>query len=175
MLHDGLKTLPRRLQVLTRQCSHIMVTQVRALESAVKADTTLLTPAVRSVFADFPDRANWVPSRRHVGRYVAHVPGQVYSVNLLSGCVLCNGITPGHLPQKFVQHAVFCRVFGHATFEVAQLRGEQQGMFRTVQSHGGCVYTFHIKGNELVVAECPDGPGSPVPMSWSYQVRMARV
>ena len=69
--------------------------------------------------------------------------------------MLCNGLAPGHLPHAIVHHAEYRRVFGGVTFEAVQLKGEQRGMFRTVRSHGGYIYTLHLREQSLFVWECP--------------------
>lgn len=153
--NDSSDALQGRLAVLTKQCGLVMSHQMQALDAAVTDDGTLLSSAVRSVFADLPQHVAWQHSPGHLGCYVAHAQGQAYSINLLTGCVLCNGLAPGHLPAPIVEHPVYGRVFGSTTFEVAQLKGTQQGMFRTVQQHGGHIYTFMLRDGELYVTECP--------------------
>eukprot|EP00892_Ulva_mutabilis_P000031 jgi/Ulvmu1/10028/UM059_0077.1 len=153
--HDSSNALQGRLTVLTKQCAHVMTHQVHSLNSAVVEDHSLLDRAVRSVFADLPQHVVWQKSEGHLGCYVAHAHGQVYSINMLTGCVLCNGLAPGHLPAPIVEHADYQRIFGNAKFEVTQLKGEQQGKFRTVQQHGGHIYTFMLRDSSLLVQECP--------------------
>lgn len=152
---DSSDTMMRRLSIVTDQCSHVMACQLHALRAALKADSSSLDTAVRSVFADLPQRVSWQEINGHPGCYTTHAAGQAYAINVVNGCVLCNGMAPGHLPRAVVDHPEYRRLFGDATFEAAQLQGEQQGMFRTVQSHGGYMYTFQLRREHLYVAECP--------------------
>lgn len=158
MYIDCSNAMVSRLSILTDQCSQVLASEFRALHAAVQADASLLECAVRSVFADLPQGVSWQVIEKHPGCYIAHSDSQVYAINVINGCVLCNGLAPGHLPPAIVQHAEYFRLFGNATFEVAQLQGKQLGMFRTVQSHGGFMYTFHLQGGQLYVAECPVDP-----------------
>ena len=153
---DGSNDMQGRLAALTAQCQAISATLIHAMNAAARADPGgVLNPAVRRVFGDLPDDVPWQPIQGHLGCYMADVRGQIYSVNLLSGCVLCNGAAPGHLPAPLLQHAEYKRLFGDATFEVRALKGEQQGKFSTVQSVGGFLYTLRLHSGELHVEECP--------------------
>lgn len=152
--NGGTDQLRGRLATITDQCNHVMAYQVHPLNATIMEDHSLLNDAVRSVFAALPQRVAW-EATGDFGCYQAEAEGQVYSINILTGLVLCNGLAPGRLPPAIVAHALYIRLFGSVMFEVEQMQGEQEGIFRTAQSHGGFTYTFHLQGKRLFVDECP--------------------
>lgn len=160
---DGSNKLQARLSTLTDQASQVLSSLIHALDMAAQLHAPeVLTPAVKTVFSSLPFDVQWQASD-YVGCYTAMAQGQVYSINLLTGCVLCNGMAPGHLPHDIVQHPAYVEVFGEDVLEVEHLVGEQQGMCRTLQSYGGHKYTFHLQGEDLHVAEFPVEPKSGEP------------
>lgn len=132
-----------------------MAALIRPLDAAVALHPDVLTDAVRSVYADLPADVPWRRIPEHLGCYKAEVAGQVYSVSVLSGAALCNGMRPGHLPRTILRSKLYKRVFRERTFEVSHLQVGQQDVFRTTQSHSGCLYTFQQVGREVIVKECP--------------------
>eukprot|EP00892_Ulva_mutabilis_P000058 jgi/Ulvmu1/10052/UM059_0102.1 len=152
---NGPEHLKGRLALVADQCDLVMAQQSHRLNSAIAADPALLSSAVRSVFADLPQGTAWHAIAGHPGCHTAEAQGQVYSINVVTGCVLCNGVAPGHLPAVIVQHAAYKQLFQSLTFEVSQLQQQQQTMFRTRWSHAGYIFAFQLKGEDLHVAECP--------------------
>lgn len=152
---NGTDALHHNLGVLTDQCSAVMASNIHALDAAIQRNTGILDSAVRAVFADMPRHCVWRARQGYLGCYVSLVEDQVYSINICTGIVLCNGDAPGHLPATILQHSTYQQLFGNASFEVARQVGERQGTFQTVQSHAGCFYTFVTQGRDLVVTECP--------------------
>lgn len=157
-ISSGKGMLAAALHVLTDQCSWVMARQVEALDAAAGRDSGVLDSAVRSVFGGLHGPLTWQRSSSSLGCYLTVRQGQVYSINLLTGAVLCNGLAPGHLPATILLHDTYQRLFGSASFEVCQLAGAQHGAHRTAQPHGGRFYTFRIQGKELCVSECPTDP-----------------
>lgn len=153
--NDGSAELCGRLTAVTSQCDEVMAHQIHRLNAAVQADPGLLSSAARSVFADLPQNTAWHAIDGQPACHMAQAQGQAYSINVVSGCVLCNGVAPGRLPATIVQHATYRQLFGDTTFEVSQLQQQQSGVFRTRWSHAGFFYTFQLQGTRLYVAECP--------------------
>ena len=89
----------------------------------VAHDPSVLTAAVKRVLPTLtPDTLNWegveiggVPS---AGCFHAVWDGHVFSVNLLSGTVLYDGIPPSRLPKTIVSDEAYKRSFGTRNFEV---------------------------------------------------------
>lgn len=153
--NDGSGELHVHVRVLAAQCQHTMAALIRAVDAAAAQHGSVLCDAVRSVYADLPPEARWRPVGERLGCYTAEAGGQVYSVNVLSGAALCNGMRPGHLPRAMLRSKLYRRVFHERTFEVSHLQMGQHDVFRTTQSHGGCIYSFEQRGKQLIVTECP--------------------
>eukprot|EP00892_Ulva_mutabilis_P010317 jgi/Ulvmu1/7658/UM038_0087.1 len=153
--NDGKGELHSHLRMLSAQAQHAMAALLRPLDAAAVQHGDLLSEAVRSVFTDLPAGVQWRRVSPGPGCYLAAAGGQVYSVNLLSGAALCNGMRPGHLPRPILRHSLYRRVFQERTFEVSHRQVGHQDVFRTTQSHNGCVYTFQQRGRDVVVTECP--------------------
>lgn len=68
--------------------------------------------------------------------------GDLYSINVLDGTVLCNGRHPGRLPREATEHPLFVRTFGAGVnFEVSITR---EGVMQTLQPVAGRHYDFFL-------------------------------
>lgn len=151
--NDGTGELHTHLRVVGEQCQHAMAALIRPLDAAAGQHPDMLTRAVCGVFADLPQAVQWRPVAERLGCYVAEAGGQVYSISLMSGAALCNGMRPGHLPRPILRDGLYRRVFKDRTFQVSHLQIGRQDVFRTTQAHGGRAYSFQQVAGALVVKE----------------------
>jgi len=79
----------------------------------------------------------------------------LFSVNLLTGVVLLDGLPPSRLPASILEMPLYKRVFADSNFEVTR---DGCGVLTTLRRVGGCEYTFYVDAEgELEVRE--SGPG----------------
>lgn len=81
-----------------------------------------------------------------------------YSINLMQGIVLLNGLPPSRLPQRILKHPLYIRSFGERTFEVCTMTAAtdcSSGKLKTTSTVKGSFYTFELlfESEQLVVHE----------------------
>ncbi|KAL3776347.1 hypothetical protein ACHAW5_003521 [Stephanodiscus triporus] len=89
---------------------------------ALKAPA-MMTSALRSVIPRCPTVLAWhpwTPDNNSCTQCFEAVgdDGCFYSINLISGEVLTNGLPPSRLPQSIMAHPLYTRTFGDSNFEV---------------------------------------------------------
>jgi hypothetical protein len=129
-------------------------------------DFAPLTIAVRTIISGAPVKLNWQPM--HLAEAVsrtacfeavdeAQSPRCHYSVNLVSGIVLFNGLPPSRLPHSIVAHPLYQLHFGDRTFEVCTVTAATAHSSGTLQTTGnveGRSYTFELQhSGQLVIFE----------------------
>jgi hypothetical protein len=151
--------LQKRMQVLKLQAEHVMAGIICNLSKHVGKTPQILTDALRCVFTEAPSRIEWSPCSERLGCWVSDQSSQycgnddVYTINLLTGISLCNGLAPSRLPESIVGHQVYQTVFPNVEFDVtATLRGDEV-TYRTVDAVDGSFYSWCLKGSELIVTE----------------------
>ena len=84
--------------------------------------------------------------------YTATCPkGHRYSINLLTGVVLVDGLPSRQLPESIQQHRLFRGTFGNINLELHQL---QDGTLRTAKPYSGRLYEFREGlGDTLQITE----------------------
>ncbi|KAJ1474778.1 hypothetical protein T484DRAFT_1910816 [Baffinella frigidus] len=139
------------LTVVTRG---IMAARMPEVLLLVKRGTSVLTAAVRRVLvSQTPAALPWIGleagAEPSAGCFHAVVAAHVFSVNLLSGTVLYDGLPPSRLPRSIFEDAAYTRSFGARNFEVVL----ENGVFYTVRRVFGCKYQFFTAGGRLVIRE----------------------
>ena len=121
----------------------------------VGSKPSILTAAIRLVLvAQTPPTLVWegitFGGESSAGCFHAVVDAHVFSVNLLSGAVLYDGLPPSRLPLPVVSDAVYKRSFGNRNFEVVL----EDGVLHTVRRVFGCKYQFFFSPDgKLVIRE----------------------
>jgi hypothetical protein len=94
------------------------------LQVATQAPT-MMTSVLRSVIPRCPAVLDWLPWKSENNSctqcFEARCDdGCFYSINVISGEVLINGLPPSRLPQSVVAHPLYMRTFGDSNFEVVE-------------------------------------------------------
>jgi transposase-like protein len=122
----------------------------------------VLTAAAASVTTRAPVQLHWHQlqsasgeSRLMTGSYEATgiVQGtqHLYSINVLDGTVLLDGLPLGRLPSNILRHPLYQRSFGSSNFEVQRTAA---GVMQTVQPIDGKLYDFYLTScGQLLVEE----------------------
>ncbi|WIA08443.1 hypothetical protein OEZ85_007880 [Tetradesmus obliquus] len=107
----------------------------------------LLTAAVSGVLQRAPSDLQWhqVTGSSSSSSSMASFQAvsrdrHLYSVNILDGTVLLDGVPPGRLPSDVLQHPLYRRTFGSCNFEVSVT---QAGVWQTLRPINGRLYDFH--------------------------------
>ena len=147
--------LDEQVKSLTAMTNGIMTRQMPKFLSMLDRNSQLLTNALRLVLEATPERLSW--QRVKVGDdttccYEA-VDGHqnLFSINLLTGIVLYNGLPPRRLPSDIVSKQLYQRTFADRNFEVVM---DATGVFTTTRQISGRIYTFFVNAeNALIVRE----------------------
>jgi hypothetical protein len=113
----------------------------------------MITSALQSVIPRCPAVLDWHPWKPDNSSCtqcfeVSGNDGCFYSINLISGEVLINGLLPSCLPQSILAHPLYERTFGDSNFEVVG-KGD---FFETRYPFFGRFYRFS-KGASLTIYE----------------------
>ena len=145
---------PAGFAALRRRCEVVMALRVRAV--VVALDTKLLSDAVRSVLGrGVPAGMKWAEVCAADGCFEAVSEDRhLYSVNVLTGAVLLDGLPPRSLPQDVLAHPLYLRTFGARDFEIV---ADSTGALRTIRKLGGCFYEFVKRQGGLRILEISVG------------------
>jgi hypothetical protein len=165
------------LPALRVQCRQVMARRLPAVLSALQekpaAGNALLTTAVSGVLQRAPPKLHWqqVPgsnsSSSTASFQATGSDGHLYSINILDGTVLLDGVPPGRLPSDVLQNPLYCRTFGSCNFEVVMT---QAGVRQTLRPINGRFYDFYwsspsaaaaasSSGRQLVIEEVEQATG----------------
>jgi hypothetical protein len=151
------------MAVLKQQAEHVMAGIICHLSDHVRRSPQIITSALQCVFTEAASDLKWSPCSDCLGCWVAEQSSKqngninLYTINLLTGIALCNGLAPSHLPESIVGHEVYRKVFPNVEFDVtATLLGDEV-TYRTVDSINGYFYSWCLKGTELIVTETCSG------------------
>jgi hypothetical protein len=114
----------------------------------------ILTEAVRVVLERAPADMQWdlVESANgdvKKGAFEATCAnGHLYSINILDGTVLLDGLPPGQLPREVLEHPLYQRAFEGWNFEVSRA---SDGTMSTIKAHQGHFYHFVLAGEDALV------------------------
>ena len=114
---------------------------------------TMMTSALRSVLPRCPTVLDWRPWKPENNSCTQCFEargddGCFYSINLISGEVLIDGLPPSRLPQSILTHPLYARTFGDSNFEVVG-KGD---FLETRYPIFGRFYRFS-KGSSLTIYE----------------------
>lgn len=70
--------------------------------------------------------------------------GSLYSINILDGTVLLDGLPPSCLPNEVLEHPLYKRTFGSVNFEVVRMAS---GTLQTIKPVGGRYYDFCLSSS----------------------------
>jgi hypothetical protein len=160
-LSAGLSQLRVRCQAaVARQLPRVM----QVLDQPAARDR-VLTAAAASVVTRAQGQLQWqhLPpasgqSGLMTGSYEATgiVAGtqHLYSINVLDGTVLLDGLPLGRLPRDILRHPLYQRSFGSSNFEVQRTAA---GVMQTLQPIGGKLYDFYLTSSGQLLVEEVDG------------------
>jgi hypothetical protein len=147
------------------------------LQVATQAPT-MMTSVLRSVIPRCPAVLDWLPWKSENNSctqcFEARCDdGWFYSINVISGEVLINGLPPSRLPQSVVAHPLYMRTFGDINFEVV----EKGDFLETRYPIFGRFYRFS-KGSSLTIYEFREDEsemlelldGTPDGVSWAMDL-----
>ena len=110
----------------------------------------LLTDATAKVLERTPSGLAWERLVDTASFEAVGSDGHLYSINLLDGTVLLDGVPPGRLPLQILKHPLYSRTFGDRNFEVARTAA---GVLETLKPIKGRFYNFLLFEGQLVVTE----------------------
>ena len=126
------------------------VTARHAMALRELATHKLLTDAAASVLERTPATLEWVRLVDTCSFEAVGSDGHLYSINLLDGTVLLDGLPPGRLPKGVLNHPLYLRSFGDRNFEVSRTAA---GVLETLKPVKGRHYNFLLSQGKLVVTE----------------------
>ena len=139
----------------------VVARRLPELLAQVDRDTHVLTEAVRCVLqTQTPPRLDWTrvvqAGALQTCCYEAVYGAKLlFSVNLLTGVALLDGLPPSRLPASILEMPLYKRVFADTNFEVTR---DGCGVLTTLRRVGGCKYTFYVDAaGELEVRESRPG------------------
>ena len=140
-----------RLSALHHRCHNVMARHGPSLAwLASLHQHEVLREAVASVLERTPGVLQW-GILGATGSFESVGPdGHLYSINLLDGSVLLDGVPPGRLPKGILSHPLYRRSFGDRNFEVAVTAS---GVLETLKPVKGRLYNFLLSDGKLVVTE----------------------
>jgi hypothetical protein len=137
------------LPALRVQCRQVMARRLPAvlavLQQPPAGSAASLTAAVSGVLQRAPPDLQWQQvlgsgSSGMASFQAVSSDHHLYSVNILDGTVLLDGVPPGRLPSDVLQHPLYCRTFGTCSFEVSVTRA---GVWQTLRPINGRLYDFY--------------------------------
>ena len=149
--------LDGQVRMLTVVTQSIVVRRLPELLVKLDEDSRPLTAALKLVLEATPNHLPW--TRVNVGRdttacYEAVDGPNLFSVNVLTGTVLFNGLPPRRLPATILQMPLYVRTFSDRNFEVVM---NASGVLQTTRAINHRVYSFFVNAaGALVVRERED-------------------
>ena len=149
------ETAVRELTVITQD---ILIARLGEMLALVEQDASMLTASAKLILEQTPDSLEWEriwystePSSNVETSCFESVSsdGDLYTINLLKGTVLFNGLPPSRLPISILKHPLFRRCFANRNFEVVK-RGAKLETSRLVR---GCLYTFVLTSSQQLIIE----------------------
>jgi hypothetical protein len=138
--------------------SSVMASRIEGINKAIQSDPGHLTSCI-GLAVDVPRNLNWeaVLDASSCFDATSVSSSQLYSVNLLNGVLLINGVPPGFLPLSITQDPLYLRTFGSQNFEIVVLGSQHYATARSVK--GGRFYEFLCDSSlQLHIIECSSRP-----------------
>jgi hypothetical protein len=131
---------------LSVACERIMSDRIVDILSGV--DDSALTRIVSEVLGCTPTRLHWEPHRPTEERTACkgawgRKDGQdlLFSINIMTGAVLLNGLPPSRLSHDILCHPLFKRTFEDRDFEICS----DGSTLTTTRKVSGCFYSFEMR------------------------------
>ena len=122
----------------------------------------MLTAAVQVIDENTPGNLQWQPIQDSALPHATQCfdavsqSGTLYSINVLTGVVLFDGLPPGRLPASIIEDPLYDRSFCGRNFEVYFAGGQ----FTSNKQEGGYHYQFfRDASNILIIREVHEGEG----------------
>lgn len=141
---------------LTTSTRAIMARRIPEVLQIVDNKPQILTSALQLVFEAAPHCIHWKRIARNgqqLGSYKSISNDRYpFSVNLLTGVIMFDGIPLRRLPESITALPLYQRTFSRRNFEVVQ---KKSGAFQTVQCVRNCFYEFQYDSStgRLIVRE----------------------
>jgi hypothetical protein len=149
------------LPALRVQCRQVMARRLPAVLAVLQEQPALLTAAVSGVLQRAPPKLQWqqLPGSSNSSSMMASFQavgsdGHLYSINILDGTVLLDGVPPGRLPNDVLQHPLYHRTFGSCNFEVVVT---QAGVRQTLRPINGRFYDFYWSSAKAAASSAGSG------------------
>ena len=145
----------RAVRELTSFTQDVLTARLGDLLRLIDQDPSMLTASMRLILEQTPNSLEWERIRYsnvETGCYESvSSDGDLYSINVLKGTVLFNGLPPSRLPSSILEHRLYRRCFANRNFEVVR-RGAK---LETIRPISGCRYTFDLTTfqQELIIEE----------------------
>ena len=158
------------------EVKYVLCTKSEDILQAARRTPSMMTDAFRSVVQRCPsslDWRPWTPGSNDTQCFEAiGDDGCIYSINLISGDLLVNGLPPSRLPLSILDNPIYVRTFGDRNFEVIEkgdfleTRSEVFGRFYRF-SKGDGLRIHEFKEDESEMLELLDGVK---PNSWAIDL-----
>jgi len=141
----------RSLTVFTKE---ILAARMRELMIILRKDTQILDSAVKHVLQQAPKVLQWkrlsIDGKSTNCFDAESAEGDLYSINLLTGTVLFNGLQPTRLPNSILNNLLYQRTFPNRVFEVVLT---DDGKLQTIRTIQGFRYNFFFDRSERLIIQ----------------------
>ena len=140
---------------LTAFTEQILAARMEELMMIVDKDTEILDAGVKHMLQQAP-KVSLLWKRLFVDGTLTccfdaeSTEGDLYSVNLLTGIVLFNGLPPSRLPNLILEHPLYERTFQNRDFEVVLTA---DGKLQTTRTISGFQYRFFFTSSERLIIQ----------------------
>jgi hypothetical protein len=152
------------LSQLRVKCHAVIARQLPSIHQVLgkqAARDRVLTAAASAVISQVPSALQWQqlpPPKNQPGRMTGSYEAtatadgteHLYSINVLDGTVLLDGLPLSRLPSTVLQHPLYKRSFGSSNFEVQRTA---DGVLETVKPMASKLYRFCLPSVGLLVEE----------------------
>ncbi len=143
------------VQELMGVTQEILAARMNELIDYIEKDPEILSAAVREVLTKMPQNLAWknsaVKGFASTCFEAISADNELYSVNLLSGSLLVNGLPLARLPNSILDHPLFQRSFPNRNFQVQK---SANNVLETRMPIHGCIYKFFFSpSGDLVIQE----------------------
>jgi hypothetical protein len=139
--------------------AQVVSSKLTEILDVIRKDLNCLTKIISLVLDNVPSDLQWSPVAFRAVRDTAcfeAAADQLYSINLLNGTVLVDGVPPGFLPTSVVDDPQYRRIFGSRNFEVVVMGSQHFRSSRLID--GRLTYEFLLDSdNTLHILEHDKG------------------
>ncbi|CAB9529821.1 Protein of unknown function (DUF3645) [Seminavis robusta] len=156
-----------------------MSRNIEATLKAIEANLDCLTRCLGLVIDDLPNKLLWTkigyPDVASTACFEAQAEHH-YSINVLNGTVLVDGVPPGFLPSSIVTNQLYQRTFGSRNFECIVVDVDHFRTSRLIDDFFLYEFVFHQENHlDIIEYDTRDGVGSEPKLSpvWSWRVAIS--